>query len=211
MTRQKSTHVDHPVAAGRRLKEARERAGLSQRRLAFPGCSAAYISRIESGDRIASLQVLRELARRLDVSEDYDVLIRASQLCGVLDTGVATSLYRRWQRPTGTTSEITYDMWDRTHKAVLAKLDALPVRTWSYRSEEDSVRHMGPTAQEFRAAGLKAEAVSGRTPPARLARDGVTPQEARHAGRAGRCGGRRPGWCGGRRHPRPPRYRDAAR
>jgi SAM-dependent methyltransferase len=63
----------------------------------------------------------------LDVSEDYDVLIRASQLCGVLDTGVATSLYRRWQRQTGTTSEITYDMWDRTHKAVLAKLDAQPL------------------------------------------------------------------------------------
>jgi hypothetical protein len=63
----------------------------------------------------------------LDVSEDYDVLIRASQLCGVLDTGVATSLYRRWQRPIGTTSEITYDMWDRTHKAVLAKLDARPL------------------------------------------------------------------------------------
>jgi SAM-dependent methyltransferase len=63
----------------------------------------------------------------LDVSEDYDVLIRASQLCGVLDTGVATSLYRRWQRPVGTTSEITYDMWDRTHKAVLAKLDAQPL------------------------------------------------------------------------------------
>jgi glycosyltransferase involved in cell wall biosynthesis len=63
----------------------------------------------------------------LDVSEDYDVLIRASQLCGVLDTGVATSLYRRWQRLIGTTSDITYDMWDRTHKAVLAKLDAQPL------------------------------------------------------------------------------------
>lgn len=63
----------------------------------------------------------------LDVSEDYDVLIRASQLCGVLDTGVATSLYRRWQREAGTASEITYDMWDVTHKAVLAKLDAQPL------------------------------------------------------------------------------------
>ncbi len=26
------------------------------------------------------------------------------------------------------------------------------MRTWSYREEPDSVRHMGPTAQEFRAA-----------------------------------------------------------
>jgi tetratricopeptide (TPR) repeat protein len=53
------------------LKEARERGGLSQRQLSFPGCSPAYISRIESGDRIPSLQLLRELGRRLGVSEDF--------------------------------------------------------------------------------------------------------------------------------------------
>jgi tetratricopeptide (TPR) repeat protein len=71
MPRQKSTHVDDPAAVGNRLKEARERAGLSQRQLSFPGCSPAYISRIESGDRIPSLQLLRELGKRLDVTEDY--------------------------------------------------------------------------------------------------------------------------------------------
>jgi tetratricopeptide (TPR) repeat protein len=69
--RRKSTHVDDPAAVGERLREARERAGLTQRDLAFPGCSPAYISRIESGDRIPSLQLLRELGRRLNVSEDY--------------------------------------------------------------------------------------------------------------------------------------------
>ena len=71
MPRQKSTHVDDPNAVGERLRAAREAAGLSQRQLAFPGCSPAYISRIESGDRIPSLQLLRELGRRLGVSEDY--------------------------------------------------------------------------------------------------------------------------------------------
>jgi tetratricopeptide (TPR) repeat protein len=71
MPRQKSTHVDSPHAVGERLKEARERAGLSQRQLSFPGCSPAYISRIESGDRIPSLQLLRELGRRLGVTEDF--------------------------------------------------------------------------------------------------------------------------------------------
>jgi tetratricopeptide (TPR) repeat protein len=71
MPPKKSTHVDNPVAAGQRLREARERAGLSQRRLAFEGCSAAYISRVESGGRIASLRILHELARRLDVTEEY--------------------------------------------------------------------------------------------------------------------------------------------
>src|SRR3954468_438069 len=71
MPRQKSTHVDSPAAVGERLKAAREKAGLSQRQLSFPGCSPAYISRIESGDRIPSLQLLRELGRRLGVTEDW--------------------------------------------------------------------------------------------------------------------------------------------
>jgi tetratricopeptide (TPR) repeat protein len=71
MPRQKSTHVDNPELVGRRLREARERAGISQRQLAFSGCTPAYISRIESGGRIPSLQLLRELGRRLGVSADY--------------------------------------------------------------------------------------------------------------------------------------------
>ena len=66
MPRRKSTHVDDPHAVGRRLKEARARAGLSQRQLSFPGCSPAYISRIEAGDRIPSLQLLREMGRKLE-------------------------------------------------------------------------------------------------------------------------------------------------
>jgi tetratricopeptide (TPR) repeat protein len=69
--RQKSTHVDDPVAVGLRLRQARERAGISQRQLAFTGCSPGYISRIEAGERIASLQILRELGARLGVTEDY--------------------------------------------------------------------------------------------------------------------------------------------
>jgi tetratricopeptide (TPR) repeat protein len=71
MPRQKSRHVDDPTAVGLRLRGARERAGLTQRALAFPGCSAAYISRIEAGARIPSLQLLRELGRRLGVTADY--------------------------------------------------------------------------------------------------------------------------------------------
>src|SRR4051794_20006865 len=71
MPKQKSTHVDDPAAVGVRLRAARERAGYSQRDLAFHGCSAAYISRIEAGARIPSLQLLRELGRRLGVSADY--------------------------------------------------------------------------------------------------------------------------------------------
>lgn len=37
-------------------------------------------------------------------------------------------------------------------ETMLAKLTAMPIRTWSYREEPDSVRHLGPTAQDFRSA-----------------------------------------------------------
>lgn len=69
--RDRIPHYDDPVALGARLYAAREAAALSQRELSFPGCSAAYISRIERGERIPSLQVLRELARRTGVSEHH--------------------------------------------------------------------------------------------------------------------------------------------
>jgi tetratricopeptide (TPR) repeat protein/DNA-binding XRE family transcriptional regulator len=69
--RQKSLHVDNPVAVGSRVRTAREQAGLSQVELAGGDCSAAYISRIELGDRTPSLQLLRELSKRLGVSADY--------------------------------------------------------------------------------------------------------------------------------------------
>jgi transcriptional regulator with XRE-family HTH domain len=65
------SHVDDPAAVGRRLKDARLKAGLSQRQLSFPGCSAAYISRLEAGDRVPSLQLLRKLAQKLAADEQY--------------------------------------------------------------------------------------------------------------------------------------------
>ena len=69
LKRPRTPHYDDPIAVGNRLHAAREAAGISQRELAFPGCSAAYISRIERGERIPSLQVMRVLARRIGLSE----------------------------------------------------------------------------------------------------------------------------------------------
>jgi transcriptional regulator with XRE-family HTH domain len=71
MPRSLTTHIDAPKAVGQRLREARERAGLSQRQLAFPGCTAAYISRLEAGARVPSLQMINQLAARLDVSGQW--------------------------------------------------------------------------------------------------------------------------------------------
>jgi hypothetical protein len=35
---------------------------------------------------------------------------------------------------------------------ILSRLSRVPIRTWSYRAEMESVRHLGPTAQDFHAA-----------------------------------------------------------
>jgi hypothetical protein len=37
-------------------------------------------------------------------------------------------------------------------RAVLEAVARLPVSTWSYKSDDPSVRHMGPMAQDFKAA-----------------------------------------------------------
>ena len=56
---------------GRRLKRLRLARGLSQRELAAPGVSYAYISRIEAGTRQPSVKALRRLAGKLGVSAAY--------------------------------------------------------------------------------------------------------------------------------------------
>ena len=56
---------------GVRLRRLRLERGLSQRELAGPGVSYAYISRIEAGTRRPSVKALRTLARTLGVSPEY--------------------------------------------------------------------------------------------------------------------------------------------
>ncbi len=71
LKKQKTPHVDSPDAVGRRLREARLRAGLSQRALAGDSCTGAYVSRLELGERVPSIQLLRRLGARLGVSADF--------------------------------------------------------------------------------------------------------------------------------------------
>ncbi len=56
---------------GERLKRLRLERGFSQRELAAPGVSYAYISRIEAGTRQPSVKALRRLAAKLGVTTDY--------------------------------------------------------------------------------------------------------------------------------------------
>src|SRR5437773_4108738 len=56
---------------GQRLKRLRLDRHMSQRELAAPGVSYAYISRIEAGARQPSVKALRKLAAKLGVSVEY--------------------------------------------------------------------------------------------------------------------------------------------
>jgi transcriptional regulator with XRE-family HTH domain len=59
------------LALGKRVVTARHEAGLSQRKLAGPGVTAAYISRIEAGDRFPSVTAIRQMAAKLGCGIDY--------------------------------------------------------------------------------------------------------------------------------------------
>jgi len=108
-----TTHIDSPRDVGRRLKEARVRAGLSQRQLAFPGCTAAYISRLEAGARVPSLQMINQLASRLDVSgqwlatgveppaDEHVELVEAEVALRLGETEQAEEIYRAHLDDTG--------------------------------------------------------------------------------------------------------------
>jgi len=63
-----------PANLGARIKAARVAAGLTQPALAADDASVAFLSRIESGQRRPSAELLETLASRLDVSVDYLVL-----------------------------------------------------------------------------------------------------------------------------------------
>jgi transcriptional regulator with XRE-family HTH domain len=56
---------------GQRLHRLRVKHGLSQRDLASPGVSYAYISRFEAGSRTPSAKALRALAAKLGTTALY--------------------------------------------------------------------------------------------------------------------------------------------
>ena len=37
-------------------------------------------------------------------------------------------------------------------RAILAQVVAMPIASWNYKAQDDSIRHMGPMAQDFHAA-----------------------------------------------------------
>jgi hypothetical protein len=65
-------------------------------------------------------------------------------------TGAFLSSGGTWTNSSDSTKKTSFQ--DIDGDSLLAKLASMPVRTWRYRDEDSTVRHMGPTAQEFRAA-----------------------------------------------------------
>jgi tetratricopeptide (TPR) repeat protein len=159
MPRQKSTHVDSPEAVGVRLRDARERAGLSQRQLSFQGCSPAYISRVESGQRIPSLQLLRELGRRLGVSADYlatgeeesrwDSLVEAEIAIRLDDVEAAEHLF---------TEALETELEPTRRGRALAGLGQIAFREGQVERAldqlEEALQLLGDAAVEHSAAGI---------------------------------------------------------
>jgi transcriptional regulator with XRE-family HTH domain len=148
------SHVDDPAAVGRRLKEARIAAGLSQRQLSFPGCSAAYISRLEAGDRVPSLQLLRKLAVKLNADEQY----------------LATGVERVEQAPPELVeAEVAHRLGD--HELAKERYEQVLESTSSPKAREEAARALarlrgetlaGGTAQARPSGGLDDPAERGR-------------------------------------------------
>jgi transcriptional regulator with XRE-family HTH domain len=63
--------VAAPETIGERLRRLREERGLTQRDLIAPGVSAQYISKIERGQRNASVKALRKIAPKLGITAQY--------------------------------------------------------------------------------------------------------------------------------------------
>jgi transcriptional regulator with XRE-family HTH domain len=75
VTEQPEQEAQKPAAAGEtvgeRIRRLRHERGLSQRDIASPGVTYAYVSRIEAGARKPSIKALRQIARKLRVPLAY--------------------------------------------------------------------------------------------------------------------------------------------
>jgi tetratricopeptide (TPR) repeat protein len=174
MPKQKALHIEDPVAAGRRLREARERAGLTQRDLAHPYCTAAYVSRIEAGARSPSLQLLREFGRRLGVSADWLATGASSESeARLVEAEIAVRLGDLEQARSLYEAELERDPGPAAHSEILEGLGRIALREERHRDAinrfEESLELTGddPAARPALAESLaRAYAALGELAPA---------------------------------------------
>jgi len=74
--------------------------------------------------------VFRDLHLRFDETlercEDWDLLMRASELTGVSESGKPTAIYQRWISPAHTNGQLD-PAWPSAHKRILEKLSETPL------------------------------------------------------------------------------------
>lgn len=119
----------HDPAIGQRLLEARTRAGISQRALAAGTLiTAAYISRIENGERTPQVRVLRDCAEVLGVSAAW------------LETGQPLVDVRLTEAYAGELLEFAAEVGGTDDELVLALMAALRVPDSRWADERAEVR-----------------------------------------------------------------------
>ncbi|MEV6942463.1 tetratricopeptide repeat protein [Streptomyces sp. NPDC051172] len=79
---------DDPVTIGRRVQQLRSERGLTQRQLAEPAYTPAYISTLEAGRVRPSAEALRHIAERLGIAYDELVTGRPARLATDLRLGL---------------------------------------------------------------------------------------------------------------------------
>ncbi|MCZ7527350.1 MAG: hypothetical protein M5U14_13810 [Acidimicrobiia bacterium] len=61
------------------------------------------------------------------VQEDWDFLLRAALLCGVLDTRRPTAIYHRWEGGGASLQSVGREVWISTRQSILHHLDGRPL------------------------------------------------------------------------------------
>ena len=109
------------------------------------------------GDNSTSSTVLSPGANTFTVRAAGGIWLGTTNTTGVLSgafIGTSTGAYLSTGGTWTNSSDVRrkHLFADVAGEDVLARLRAMPVRSWSYRAESDSIRHLGPTAQDFRRA-----------------------------------------------------------
>ena len=92
----------------------------------------------------------------INATADHQFTVRASGGVRFFTTSTLTSGVQLSPGASGWTmlSDINskHLFQDLDGETVLTKLAAIPIREWSYKAQAASIRHVGPTAQDFHAA-----------------------------------------------------------
>jgi autotransporter adhesin len=88
-------------------------------------------------------------ASRFWIGNNSNVTAQPGQLI-VTSTGAYLSVGGAWVNSSDVNRKENFALVDG--ETVLNKLAALPIQSWNYRDEDSTTRHVGPTAQDFRAA-----------------------------------------------------------